>query len=130
MQKTITEPIRKNRQFGVTTGAICILPCGYMYFQHQYLNLYLAIAGSLLLLFAWFFPQVLTFPRIIWEKSGHVLGIVNTYILLTLVCFLVIMPLGWLMRIAGKDLLGRKLLPQAKTYWEPTASISSMKHQF
>ncbi len=57
-----------------------------------------------------------------WKKIAHKLGIINTYILLTVMYFLVI-PVFALM--AGKKRLRLKLKPDAKSYWEDVKPLSN-----
>jgi hypothetical protein len=52
-----------------------------------------------------------------WKKFAHVLGIVNTKILLTLSYFLIMAVAAIAARILGKDLLDRKITP-GKTQWQ------------
>jgi uncharacterized membrane protein len=42
-----------------------------------------------------------------------------TYIVLTLAYFLVFTPIGILMKLSGKDLLGRRFPTDEESYWEP-----------
>lgn len=53
-----------------------------------------------------------------WKAFAHVLGIVNTKILLTVTYFVVI-ALAWLVtRITRADLLDRRMTPRP-SYWHP-----------
>jgi ABC-type cobalamin transport system permease subunit len=45
-------------------------------------------------------------------------GIAVSFIMLTIFYFLLLMPLGLIFRIAGRDILCRKFEPNAKSYWE------------
>lgn len=119
-----------NRRFGLLVGGVLLLLASYRYFRHQTVQPWLLGIGVALVLLAWLFPRGLTLLRISWEKLGHWLGLLNTYILLTLVYVLICIPLGWLLRLLGNDPLRKKWHPKATTYWESAASRSSMKFQF
>lgn len=54
-----------------------------------------------------------------WMGFAHVVGWVNTRLLLGLVFFLVITPIGLLMRLAGRDPMRRRFDPSATTYRIP-----------
>ena len=57
-----------------------------------------------------------------WMKLAMVLNYVMTRVLLTLVFFLAITPIGLIFKALGKDLLGKRFDPSADTYWvEPEA---------
>lgn len=45
-----------------------------------------------------------------------------TFVVLTMVFFLVMTPLGLLMRLFGKETLGKGFDPEAETYWMPVES--------
>jgi hypothetical protein len=51
-----------------------------------------------------------------WMKFGHVLGWINARIILGLVFFVMVTPIGLVMRLFGKDLLRMKMQKSA-SYW-------------
>src|SRR5688572_23193241 len=53
------------------------------------------------------FPGILRPVFKIWMAIGEVLGWVNTRIILTLVYYLLIVPIGALLRLTNKDAMGR-----------------------
>ena len=66
----------------------------------------------------------------IWIKFGEILGKVIAPLVLSIVYFIVITPIGLLLRIFGKDLLGIKFLKK-KSYWiKRDKDLGSMKNQF
>ena len=62
-------------------------------------------------------PRLLIYPYIAWMKLGHILGWVNSRIILGLVFLIVLQPIALIMRILGHDPLRTKKLDQ-KTYRE------------
>ncbi len=68
----------------------------------------------------------------IWMKVGHVLGYVNTRILLGLIFFLVVTPMGIMRRALGKDAMQKVFAQDATTYRVPKSPRhpAHMKHQF
>jgi hypothetical protein len=55
----------------------------------------------------------------IWISFSIILGYFVSRILLTIIFFIIITPMGLIMRIVGKDPMERKLDPNAATYWSP-----------
>jgi hypothetical protein len=47
---------------------------------------------------------------------GHVLGWINTRIILGLVFYVVVTPMGIIRRMLGKDPMGRRTRPELDTY--------------
>lgn len=62
-----------------------------------------AVIGATLVLAGTFAPATLVVPNRWWRRVGHALGWVNMRILLSLFFFLVLMPVGLIMRLLGKD---------------------------
>ena len=69
----------------------------------------------------------------VWMKVAGFIAKVNTVVLLYLIYFLVLTPIGILMRLTGKDILDEKLNENAETYWhkkEEERAISRYTQQF
>ena len=62
-------------------------------------------------------PGLLLYPYRAWMKLGHILGWVNSHIILGLVFFIVLQPIALIMRIIGHDPLRIKKVSQ-KSYRE------------
>ena len=60
-----------------------------------------------------------------------VLGAVVAPVVMALVYFTTVVPIGLIMRLIGKDLLRQKLDKNTKSYWiERNEPMGSMKDQF
>ena len=57
-------------------------------------------------------PSLLLYPYKAWMKLGHILGWVNSRIILGLVFFIVLQPIAFIMRILGHDPLRTKKFAQ------------------
>lgn len=86
----------------------------------------------LVLAFAW--PRVLTPLNRLWLRFGLLLHAVVSPVVLGLVFFTTITPIGLLLRLLGKDPLRLRLDREASTYWidrrPPGPSPESMPRQF
>jgi hypothetical protein len=91
----------------------------------------LSILSLLLALAA---PRLLTPLNWVWTKLGLLLHRIVSPIFLTLLFFGCIAPVGFLMRLTGKDPLRLRYEPGADSYWivrtPPGPSSDSFKHQF
>lgn len=58
----------------------------------------------------------------IWMKLGHILGWINTRIILGLVFFAVFFPFGMMMRLFGTDPMARRMMSNEKSYRIPSKS--------
>jgi len=65
-------------------------------------------------------PSMLSYLYVAWTRLGWVLGWLNTRIILTLIYALLIVPLGGLMRLFGRDRMARRYDPAAASYRVPS----------
>jgi len=123
---------KKDRSFGLIIGIIVIGYSGYVYFQLNTINLWLMGIGFLITLTALFIPRFIYPFRVVMETIGRWMGIVNTYIVLTLIYFILFIPVNFLFKITGKDSLKLKRNKRVSTYWveKTPQNESSMKNQF
>ena len=75
--------------------------------------------------------KLLTPLNKLWFKFGMILGAIVAPVVMGVVFFLVITPIGLFMKIIGKDLLKKKYDKKKNTYWiNKYENMSSMKKQF
>lgn len=91
-------------------------------------------AATAFLVVALVFPRALKPLNIVWFKFGMVLHHVVTPLVMGLLFFLTVTPVGLLMRATGKDPMRLKRDTKADSYWIPRTppgpSAESMKTQF
>lgn len=74
-------------------------------------------------------PNLFTFPNRIWVQFGTLLGKIISPIVMGLVFFSVLTPIGILVRILNKDIMGLKRTKNS--YWiKREYKVQSMKKQF
>ena len=75
--------------------------------------------------------KALTPLNFIWFKFGIYLGSIIAPIIMAVIFFFIVTPIGLFMRLIGKDLIKNKIDKSLKTYWiEREKEKSSMKNQF
>lgn len=82
-------------------------------------------ASALLLISEFFIPPLALWIFRAWMGLAEVLGVVNTYILLTLVYFFIMTPVGFFLRLsARKSRFSAASCRERKSSWQPlTASL-------
>jgi hypothetical protein len=79
-------------------------------------------------------PAALAPLNRVWQRLGHLLSKIVSPVVLALLFYTTILPIGLLMRALGKDPLRLRPDPARGTYWilrgTPEAGAESMKHQF
>ena len=61
---------------------------------------------------------------------AHILGWINTRIILGLIYYLMFTPISLIMKISGRDALNRKFDKEAKTYWNVRERNPIPKEQY
>ncbi len=93
---------RELRKFGMVMTVPLALLAGLAFWKGKAAWPYLAGLGGLFLLVGLILPRALAPIEWAWMKLSKALGIVMTYMLLTLAFYLVLTPIGLLMRLLGK----------------------------
>jgi hypothetical protein len=92
------------------------------------------VAAGIFLTLALTVPVLLAPLNRLWTKFGLLLHRITSPIILGIMFFGVITPIGLLMRLAGKDLLRTKFDINADSYWikrePPGPEKTSLKQQF
>ena len=65
-----------------------------------------------------------------WVKFGELLGRIVAPLVMFLVFFIILTPIGILLKLLGKDLLKIKKNKLIKSYWIHRKNITSMNRQF
>jgi len=127
-----TKNKRKDRLFGLITGLFLLGFSMYSYFQLNITTPWLIGIGCIITLAALFIPNIIYPFRTGMEIIGHWMGIVNTYVLLTLIYILLFLPLNLVFKISGKDTLKLNWDKRKSSYWNENTQQddSSMKNQY
>jgi hypothetical protein len=105
------------RSFGLLVGGIFgIIGLWPSIFRGQNPRLWAILFAGPLLLLAVLLPKSLTPVYRIWMATGQALGWVNTRIILGVVFYGLLTPMGLAMRILGKDPLHRQFDPNSDSY--------------
>ena len=105
------------RSFGITFGIIFLIIAGFLYYQEKdSFQLFIYLAGSFSGL-GIILPIILKPFYMVWMIFAVILGWFMTKVILSLLFYLIITPIGLFLRIIGKDLLNLKEKKQQKSYW-------------
>jgi hypothetical protein len=117
--KQLKTGARDLRKFGLLVGVVFALIGVALLLRHRAAAPYFLSAGALLILPGLIVPRVLKPVYLAWMTLAILLGFVVSGILLILLFFLVITPIGWVARCLGNDFLNLKLDRTAASYWRP-----------
>ncbi len=112
--------MNKDRKFGLVVGGFfLVLGLLLLVWRHRVMvGSGMAGTGALLLLLAAVAPPLLAAPHRWWMRLSHLLATVNGFLFLSIVFFLILTPLGVLLRLFGRDELRRRG-PAPASMWEP-----------
>lgn len=108
---------RELRNFGLMVGGIlCVVGIWPMVRYGEAIRLWAILPGVLLVPLGLAAPTLLAPIFKIWMKIGHVMGWINTRIILGVLYFGLITPMGVVMRMFGWDSMSRALRQDAESY--------------
>jgi hypothetical protein len=126
--------VSSERNFGLVFAGLFTL-LGTLSFYHGGTHWYYWFPlAALFAVFAYAAPVVLAPLNRLWAKFGHLLHTIISPLLLGILFYLCIVPIGLLMRLSGKDPMRRKFDPAEKSYWivrtPPGPAPETFKNQF
>lgn len=123
-----------NRSFGLVFTIVFAVVGLWPLLDSQPPRLWALIIAGVFLLFAVAIPVLLAPLNRAWARLAELLQRIVSPIVLGFLFFVVVMPIGLLMRLLGRDLLRLKTDPEAETYWIPRSPPgpppATMKKQF
>lgn len=132
MDKSKFNNKKEIKKFGIGLALIFSLVALVRFFFGKDTDYYLISAALLVLSLALISPLVLKPIFVAFSYLAFGLGWLNTRIILSLIFYIIFVPIGFTMKIFGKDALGLKLDKAKKSYWRKskTAGLSNYENQF
>ena len=122
--------ISSNRSFGIVFFIVFLIIALYPLTYSEEIRIWSVIISLIFLALGLFNSKILTPLNKLWFKFGIFLGKIISPIIMGIIFFLVVTPIGLLMRLLGKDLINLKY-NNNKSYWiEKNGPKSKMKNQF
>ncbi len=122
LAEKFTKTKRELRRFGlVITAPLLVIGC-VLIWRGRAGGPYVIAVAVLFLLAAVVFPTILRPVERAWMALAGVLSLIMTYVILAITFFLVITPMGLILRMLGKDLLQKKFDSEKSSYWIPVES--------
>ena len=122
--------ISSNRSFGIVFFVVFFLVAIYPLIHNEEIRIWSLIISIIFLILGLINSRILNPLNKLWFKFGILLGKIVSPIIMGIIFFLVVTPIGFIMRILGKDLLNLKF-NRNKSYWiEKNGPKSKMKNQF
>lgn len=119
-----------SKSFGYLFFGIFLALAVWVYVKNQNLNYWLIGTSAIFLVLTLIKSKLLDVLNDLWIKFGELLGKIIAPIVMSIVFFLIVTPIGLVLKIVKKDLLKLKF-NNDKSYWiEKSKTIESMDKQF
>ena len=123
--------ISSNRNFGLVFFIAFLVVSLWPLTYGEPIRIWLVIISMVFLILGLMNSKLLTPLNKLWFKFGMILGAIFVPVVMGVVFFLVVTPIGLVMKIMGRDLLNKKYDKKKRTYWiKRDTSIGTMKRQF
>jgi hypothetical protein len=120
---------KNNISFGILFVIFFLIIGLYPLISNKPIRIWSIIVSSVFLIITITKPNLFTFLNKLWIKFGILLGKIISPVVMGLVFFFVVTPIGMLVRILKKDVMGLK--KKASSYWiSREDKLQSMKKQF
>ena len=119
-----------NRSFGILFFIVFSIISVWPILSGGELRLWSFLVAIIFLIMGMTKSRFLTPFNIAWIKFGELLGVIISPLIMGLVYFLVVLPIGILMRVLGKDLLNLKFNKNIETYWNNKKVKTNFNKQF
>mgnify|MGYP005734587591 FL=1 len=122
--------ISSNRSFGIVFFIVFLLIALYPLLKGSDLRIWSLVISFVFLVLGLINSKILTPLNRLWFKFGLLLGRFISPLIMGIIFFVVVTPIGIMMRLLKKDLLNLKY-NKKETYWiEKSGPKSKMKNQF
>ena len=119
-----------NRSFGIVFFTVFLILSLYPLVNSESIRIWSLIISIIFLVLGLLNSKILTPLNKLWFKFGILLGKIVSPFVMGIIFFLVVTPIGLIMRLFRKDVLNLKY-NEKKSYWiEKKGPKSKMKNQF
>ena len=120
IRESRSRSFRTEREFGLIVGIVLVVLAGWWLYRGRFETAVAILlpTGSLLVLLALVWPRGLVLPNRGWMALAHFLSLITSPIVLGIVYFLVLTPIGVTKRAFGWDPLHRRGRSK-ESYWHP-----------
>ena len=115
------------KKTGLTVGVVLILISLFLWYLGKVSFMYFSIIGGLLIILAFIAIPVLRPFHRLWMMLALLMGFVMSRVILTLLYYLVLTPIGLLAKVVGKKFMPLGFDMNAATYWEKRSEVAKQQ---
>tara|TARA_B100001964_G_scaffold57545_1_gene65149 strand:+ start:139 stop:552 length:414 start_codon:yes stop_codon:yes gene_type:complete len=106
------------RKFGITIGLILMIVSGFLFWKEKESFQILLTAGAILLILGVTIPAILKYIYWVWMIFATIIGWIMTRVILSLMFYAIITPIGFILRLFGKQFIELNWNKTDSTYWK------------
>ena len=123
-----------NRSFGIVFGVVFLIVAVLPLFSSGGIRVWAAVVSASFFLVAFVLSRLLAPLNRLWTRFGLLLHRIVSPIVLGILFYLFVTPMGFVMRIMGKDFLRLRFDSTSRSYWiernPPGPRPDSLNNQF
>ena len=106
------------RKFGITIGLILMIVSGFLFWKEKESFQILLTAGAILLILGVTIPAILKYIYWVWMIFATIIGWIMTRMILSLMFYMIFTPIGFILRLFGKQFIELNWNKTDSTYWK------------
>lgn len=118
------------RKFGITIGVFLMVVAGFLFWKGRESYTILLISGLLLSILGLVMPIILKPVYWVWMVFAVILGWIMTRVILSLLFYIVITPIGLFSRLFGSNFLDLKWDKSKDSYWNVRTSTQRNNEEY
>ena len=118
------------KSFGIVFSVVFLIISLWPFLDGNQIRLPWLIASAILILLSFIKPESLRPFNLLWMKLGNLLGKVVPPIVMFAIFFVIVTPIGIVLKIFKKDLLGLNFSDHESYWLKRKTNITTMDKQF
>lgn len=118
------------RKFGLVIGAILTVLSGIMLWRGKGPFAFFLICGISLISLGLARPTLLKPLQKVWMAFSVVLGFFTSRAVITILFYVIVTPIGLLMKLFGRDILDERISKDRPSYWQERPILKKAKESY
>jgi hypothetical protein len=129
--KNIKSGKKELREFGLTIGVILLILGGVVFWRgRREITPYLFTTSAVFIILGLILPAVLKPIQKIWMGLALIIGFFVSRIILFVLFYAVLTPMGLITRLLGKDILDQRIDKTRASYWSDRGPAAGNKESY
>lgn len=118
------------KKFGLLIGAVLILGAFFLLWKQHTYYIFSFISGIVFIILSFVWPSVLKPLQKAWMTLSIVMGFVMSKVIMAIIFYVMVTPIGLMGRLSGKKFLDLKLDKNAASYWIDRTQTKTEKSDY